>query len=94
MHTRRYHSRLKVFTGHTHNTRLHSLFPAGAVFAPQWAASPAFASVGYEKFLGYNQQPDLYMGYGQAQDTPAQYSFEYPADWEEQAVTKTDKSTM
>jgi hypothetical protein len=69
-------------------------FPAGALFASQWAPSPAFGSVGYEKFLGYNQQPDLYLGYGQASEAAPQYSFEYPADWEEQAVTKTDKSTM
>jgi hypothetical protein len=40
------------------------------------------------------QAPDLYLGYGAARDTPAQYSFEYPSDWEEAVVTKTDKSTM
>jgi hypothetical protein len=40
------------------------------------------------------QAPDLYLGYGAARDSPAQYSFEYPADWEEAVVTKTDKSTM
>lgn len=54
---------------------------------------PAFAE-SYQQFLGYNQAPDLYLGYGAARDSPAQYSFEYPADWEEAVVTKTDKSTM
>jgi hypothetical protein len=34
------------------------------------------------------------MGYGQASDAPPLYSFEYPATWEEETVTKTDKSTM
>lgn len=40
------------------------------------------------------QAPDLYMGYGATRDAPPMYSFEYPASWEEQGVTKTDKSTM
>lgn len=40
------------------------------------------------------QAPDLYLGYGAARDSPAQYSFEYPSDWEAAVVTKTDKSTM
>ncbi len=40
------------------------------------------------------QAPDLYLGYGQTKDAPPMYSFEYPANWEEQVVTKTDKSTM
>lgn len=75
---------------------------------------------------GYNQQPDLYLGYGAAAgaaqasmraacacrrarlltacccawprqcnaDAPVQYSFDYPADWEAEEVTKTEKSTM
>jgi hypothetical protein len=40
------------------------------------------------------QAPDLYLGYGASRDSPPMYSFEYPSDWEEEAVTKTDKSTM
>ena len=40
------------------------------------------------------QAPDLYLGYGASKDSPPLYSFEYPSDWEEQVVTKTDKSTM
>lgn len=44
--------------------------------------------------VGYSQAPDLYMGYGQAKDAPAMYTFEYPADWEEDTPTKTEKSTM
>jgi hypothetical protein len=27
---------------------------------------------------GYSQQPDLYLGYGQPQDAPPLYTFEYP----------------
>eukprot|EP00878_Enallax_costatus_P009918 GHUV01010355.1.p1 GENE.GHUV01010355.1~~GHUV01010355.1.p1 ORF type:complete len:129 (+),score=6.01 GHUV01010355.1:485-871(+) len=49
---------------------------------------------GYKKFLGYSQAPDLYLGYGQAKDAAPMYSFEYPADWEEDNPTKTEKSTM
>lgn len=40
------------------------------------------------------QAPDLYLGYGATKDAPLAYSFEYPLDWTEQVVTKTDKSTM
>lgn len=49
---------------------------------------------GFKKFLGYSQAPDLYLGYGQAKDAAPMYSFEYPADWEEETPTKTEKSTM
>lgn len=49
---------------------------------------------GYKTYLGYSQAPDLYLGYGQAQDAAARYTFEYPADWEEEIPTKTEKSTM
>lgn len=44
--------------------------------------------------LSPTQAPDLYLGYGASKDSPPLYSFEYPSDWEEQVVTKTDKSTM
>ncbi|KAF8073086.1 thylakoid lumenal protein [Scenedesmus sp. PABB004] len=52
------------------------------------------AEAGYKTFLGYSQAPDLYMGYGQAQDAPPLYSFDYPANWEVDIPTKTEKSTM
>jgi len=40
------------------------------------------------------QAPDLYLGYGAAKDSPPLYTFEYPASWEEEAPSKTTKSTM
>jgi hypothetical protein len=45
---------------------------------------------------GYNMQPDLYLGrdYGTSMNQSPQYSFEYPAEWEEDEITKTEKSTM
>lgn len=53
----------------------------------------AVDSQGEKLFLGYNQQPDLYMGYGAA-SAQAKYSFKYPATWVTREVSKTEKSTM
>jgi hypothetical protein len=41
-------------------------------------------------------QPDLFLGqgYGTSINQTPQYSFEYPAEWEEDEITKTEKSTM
>lgn len=60
---------------------------------------PALAAEGASNtFLGYSLQPDLYLGQGYQlamnyKDAP-KYKFEYPSDWEESPVSKTDKSTM
>jgi hypothetical protein len=43
---------------------------------------------------GYNMQPDLYLGYGKTMNMEPMYTFEYPAEWVEDDVTKTEKSTM
>eukprot|EP00879_Flechtneria_rotunda_P006974 GHRR01007321.1.p1 GENE.GHRR01007321.1~~GHRR01007321.1.p1 ORF type:complete len:160 (+),score=56.81 GHRR01007321.1:264-743(+) len=58
--------------------------------------NPADAAVAteFKTFLGYSQAPDLYLGYGQAQDAAPLYKFEYPADWVTATPTKTEKSTM
>jgi len=49
---------------------------------------------GFKKFVGYNMQPDLYLGYGKTMNMEPMYTFEYPAEWVEDDVTKTEKSTM
>lgn len=48
----------------------------------------------YKMFTGYNMQPDLYLGYGTSMNHIPMYTFEYPVSWEEDSVTKTEKSTM
>lgn len=60
-----------------------------------WSSAQA-AEDSYRKFMGYNMQPDLYLGrdYGTSMNQSPQYSFEYPAEWEEDEITKTEKSTM
>jgi hypothetical protein len=68
--------------------------PAALVLSGISGQLPSWADGEFKTFLGYNQAPDLYLGYGASRDSPPMYSFEYPSDWEEEAVTKTDKSTM
>lgn len=72
--------------------------PAGALLLQSGIVTSGFIgparAEGYKTFLGYSQAPDLYLGYGAAKDSPPLYTFEYPASWEEEAPSKTTKSTM
>lgn len=69
--------------------------PVAATVWHAWSKAQA-AEDGYRKFMGYNMQPDLYLGrdYGTSMNQTPQYSFEYPSEWQEDEITKTEKSTM
>ncbi|KIY97052.1 thylakoid lumen protein [Monoraphidium neglectum] len=92
----------RAFIALTAGTGTYLLTPRGATAArspPNGApAAAAGGTDGWAKFTGYALQPDLYLGQGYTRpmnyDNEPKYTFEYPGSWQEEPVSKTDKSTM